>query len=70
MKKVFLLEHFYEERDHEDTKTIGIFSSLEKAVAAKNRKLEYPGFCQYPDGFIISEIELDRDLWSEGFGIE
>ncbi|WP_440904812.1 hypothetical protein ACMZOO_00870 [Catenovulum sp. SX2] len=70
MKRVYLLEHCYEEGNHEDVKTIGIYTSEEKAVAAKNRKLECSGFCMYPDGFIISEIELDSDLWSEGFGVE
>ena len=70
MNKVFLLEHYYEDEDDEDTKTIGIYSSREKAVDAKNRKLNFPGFSKYPDGFTISEIELDRDLWSEGFGID
>ena len=70
MNTVYLLEHHYEDDTHEDTKTIGIYSSRENAMDAKNRKLKYPGFSKYPDGFFISEIQLDKDLWSEGFGID
>ena len=70
MKFVFLLQHEYEEDGHSDEKTIGVYTTEESANLAKDRKSLCAGFNKYPTGFTISKIELDKDLWSEGFGIE
>lgn len=68
MTTVFLLWHTRDLGDNEtDDKLIGVYSSNETANAAKQRKLQYPGFREAPDGFQIVELELDRDQWSEGY---
>ncbi|MDU7522432.1 MAG: hypothetical protein E7K72_13745 [Roseomonas mucosa] len=48
-------------------KLIGIYSSEEKASQAMARMRRLPGFRDWPGGFRIYEVTLDRDLWPEGF---
>jgi hypothetical protein len=73
-RTVFLLwhsrlkENAFDEHDTDD-KLIGVYSSASEAEAAKQRKLQFEGFRDFPDGFLIAEYELDRDAWSEGFFI-
>lgn len=65
---VFSLEHVHVfDDDSEDVKLIGIYSTKEKAQAARERVSYQPGFCDYPEGFSISEILVDQDHWVEGF---
>ena len=65
---VFTLDHIYETLDGEDEiKRIGIYTSIEKANVAIERLKTEPGFRDHPDGFIINEVKLDRDGWTEGF---
>lgn len=66
---VFVLEHTYEDKTHEDSKLIGVYASREDAESAVERKLAFPGFRDYPNGFSIDEYELNNDAWSEGFGV-
>jgi len=73
MKSVFLLLHVREDGpDDEDIKAIGIYSTREKAEKTidKYKKENLPGFKDYPDGFNITKYELDKDHWTEGFGID
>ena len=66
--KVYVLHHTSLINDEEEVvKLIGVYSSEAEAKKAINRKLECPGFCDEPDGFSISEHQLDHDAWSEGF---
>jgi hypothetical protein len=70
MKFVFMLSHTHGEDDderEENYKVIGIYSSEDEARAAIARKLQYPGFCDEPDGFEIEKIELNHDMWAEGY---
>jgi hypothetical protein len=70
VKHVFILWHTHGENDElreENLKMIGIYSSETEAEAARSRKLQYPGFCDSPDGFEIEIVELNRDQWSEGY---
>lgn len=68
MKSVFLLQHSYEIEEFDETKTIGIYSSKEKAEEAILRYKELPGFRDYPvKCFYIDKYELDLDHWQEGF---
>ena len=54
--------------DREDTELhIGVYSSHEIAHAAIERLRVKPGFQDWPEGFEIHEIMLDRDNWAEGF---
>ena len=51
----------------EDVKLIGVYSSLDEANYAIERKGNCKGFRDHKDGFEISTNTLDRDSWSEGF---
>ncbi|MGJ4952761.1 DUF7336 domain-containing protein [Bradyrhizobium sp. HKCCYLS20291] len=72
MRTVFLLWHSrpledaVDENDTDD-KLIGVYSSATAAVAARQRKLQFEGFREYPDCFIVDEYEVDKDRWDEGF---
>jgi hypothetical protein len=72
MRTVFLLWHSrpldggIDENDTDD-KLIGVYSSAAEAEAARQRKLQFEGFRDYPDFFIVDEYEVDKDRWSEGF---
>jgi len=72
MDKVFLLWHSrpieggIDELDTDD-KLVGVYSSAAEAEAAKQRKLQFGGFRDYPDCFLVDEYEIDKDAWSEGF---
>ncbi len=68
MKKVYVLEHSYEDDTHEDSKLIGVYSNIDNANVAINRLKTQPGFRDYPDGFNIDEHQIDHDNWVEGFG--
>jgi hypothetical protein len=66
--KVFLLWHIHEISEaEEDSKLLGVYSSHEKAEAARDRAVRLPGFRDSPDAFEIGCCEIDRDEWSEGF---
>lgn len=67
MKTVFILEHSYELNGHDETKFIGVYSTNEMAELALNRLKDKNGFKYQPEAFIISECELNKDNWTEGF---
>ena len=67
MKSVFLLWHINPETD--DVKLIGAYASESDAAAAISRVQGAPGFKSTPDGFDISEYEIGKDHWTEGFVI-
>jgi hypothetical protein len=65
---VFILWHVHEFEDgSEDVKLIGVYSTRERAEAAKQRLLNQPGFCDIPEGFHIDRYPLDKDHWTEGY---
>ena len=72
MKSVFVLQHSYEmsEAGEEETKFIGVYSSMDKAQSAVKRLSLQPGFKDFPDYFHIDEYEIDQDNWTEGFVTE
>jgi RimJ/RimL family protein N-acetyltransferase len=66
--KVFLLWHTHALSDeHEDEKLIGVYGSLSLAQDAQHRVASQPGFADTPEGFEISEYELDKDHWRQGY---
>lgn len=80
MKNVFVLQHLHLlNGDEEDVKMLGVYSSRELALAAVERFRRQPGFrdlpqmAEYtdapgsPEGFHLSEYELDQDSWREGY---
>lgn len=54
----------------EDEKLIGVYSSIDEANSAIERKGNYEGFKDYKDGFEISTYTLNKDSWSEGFSTQ
>jgi hypothetical protein len=51
MKEVFLLWHTHVDEDlpgGEDSKLLGVFSSVENATAAQNESMKLPGFKDFP----------------------
>ncbi|MFF2888008.1 hypothetical protein [Paenibacillus sp. NPDC057967] len=70
MEAVFLVQHSYgvgEDGKYDETKTIGIYSSLEKAELVVERYKVLPGFKDYAEHFYIDTYEIDKDHWEEGF---
>ena len=68
MDAVFLLEHVYQaEEGIEERKRIGIYASEGDAQSAVNRLRIQPGFCDYPDNFVIQPYVIDQDNWTEGY---
>jgi len=65
-QSVFLLWHTNPET--EDVKLIGVYASNEDATGAMERLKDKPGFISSPSGFEISEYQVGRDNWTEGFG--
>jgi hypothetical protein len=72
MRTVFLLwhrrpvENGLDEHDTDD-KLVGVYSSAAEADVARKRKLQFEGFRDYPDCFLVDEYKVDEDAWSEGF---
>ena len=70
MKHVYLLWHTHiieNLRNGEDVKLLGTFSSVELAKNAENRAKLLAGFKDAVDGFHISEYEIDKQHWTDGF---
>lgn len=66
--KVFFLEHAYESEGGGNVKSLGVFSSFQKAKEAITFFIHKPGFRDYPEDFEIIEYELDKiQDWKEGF---
>jgi hypothetical protein len=48
-------------------KLVGVYSSAAEADAARKRKLQFEGFRDYPNCFLVDEYEVNKDAWSERF---
>jgi hypothetical protein len=62
MQIVFKLEHYSRKDDRDSAKYIGYYESKEEAEKAIERTVKLEGFCDCPEGFVIQEIEIDKDL--------
>jgi hypothetical protein len=70
MKKVFILQHVRKINENlEDIKFIGVYSSKEKAKDTINRLKFKRGFRKYKDAFYIDKYQIDKDNWTDGFGV-
>lgn len=67
MKTVFILKHSYELNGQDEIKFIGVYSTYEMAELVINRLKDKNGFRHRPEAFTISECELNKDNWTEGF---
>ncbi|UGT53130.1 DUF7336 domain-containing protein [Nocardia asteroides] len=68
MAEIFVVDHWYEKDDGaEVVRTIGLYSSAEKAHAAVERAKKLPGFRELPDNFSVDKYTVGRDHWIGGF---
>jgi hypothetical protein len=68
MKSVFIVHHVHEFEDgHEDHKIIGVFTTQEAAAVALAQVKDQPGFKECLQGFEITEWQLNRVGWPEGY---
>jgi hypothetical protein len=67
MSTVFVVQHSYEDGEHEEMKFIGVYASIADAEAAVARLRDLPGFRNHRDAFTINAYELGQDHWTEGF---
>lgn len=69
MKCYYLLQHYYEnERGIDIYKTLGVFSTREKAERALEMYSKKPGFRDYPlDCFYIDKYPVNFGSWETGF---
>lgn len=72
---VYDLNHNRPRGEHVDwplvnSKHLGFFSSRELAESARGAALLLEGFRDWPDAFTIDEIELDVNLFPDGFDVE
>jgi homoserine kinase type II len=58
----------WRDEDERTLKTIGHFSTRQRALEAIETVRSAPGFVDYPDGFGIDEVALDVVCWPDGFG--
>lgn len=52
---VYVIEHY---DDFDDGKFIGVVDNVQVAIETVNKYSKLPGFCDYPDGFSITEMEV------------
>lgn len=64
---VYLLEHVRKIDAYNELKTLGVYSSKEKAEEVILDYKKLPGFKDFLDGFCITEYEIDKKYWTEGF---
>jgi hypothetical protein len=65
---VYLVEDMHVLDDGEESvKTIGIYSTREKAQQAVERLRTQPGFRAAPDGFVVDLYWVDQDCWEGGY---
>ena len=70
MAKIYELVHYDREDDNgiDFEKIVGVYSSEEKAQQAIERLRDKPGFRDCPRGWLICDIEVDKDTaWEDGF---
>ena len=58
---IFILYHEYELDGHDTLKILGVYSERILAEAAQARFELEPGFCDYKEGFLIPETQLNRN---------
>jgi hypothetical protein len=64
---VYLLWHSHDLNGEVDAKLLGVYSSEQRALEARERAKALPGLRENPSGFHIDEYEVDKDHWTEGF---
>ena len=72
MGTVALLEHAYRDPQTgaDQRRFIGIFSDRARALDALERLKLLPGFRDFPDDFVVADVQLDYVNWRDGFTLE
>lgn len=71
MKNLYILTHVRVDIKSmvSDTKQIGIYTDIEKAIIAEQFLRQKPGFSNLKANFKIDEIKIDEIYWKDGFDI-
>ncbi|MEY4880242.1 MAG: hypothetical protein RJB62_1711 [Pseudomonadota bacterium] len=65
---LYILRHEHVQRTGmREAKHIGIYTSKNLAQDAQQRSAQLQGFIDHPKHFFIDRVEVDIDLWPEGF---
>ena len=65
LKSIFSISHIYKvDALTDDERIIGVFSNLAIAEQIVEQLKKQPGFEDYPEDFIIDEVELNELLWT------
>ena len=67
LHSVFVLQHEYESDGFDHIKFIGVYSSFHNADSAVRQLSREQGFCNCIEGFNITEYQIDKTHWLEGF---
>ena len=67
MKEVYVLQHSYELNNCDETKFIGVFSSLIEAKNAIEKLKKKEGFKEHKKNFYIDIYPINKIYWEEGF---
>jgi hypothetical protein len=66
-KTVFVVQNEHVFPDHDEVFFIGVYTTRIEAKKAVARLSKQPGFKTNKKGFSISEYELNKDHWTEGY---
>ena len=73
MKKIYLLHHeqdmkyFKKNKAYWNAEFIGAFFSKKEAKKMIKELKKKPGFRDYPKGFIVSKVKIDKIYFTKGF---
>jgi hypothetical protein len=60
-------ELVWDEQDGDDLKTLGVYSTEQRALDRIEQAKSLRGFGDEPECFLITAYRLDEDHWTEGF---
>ena len=67
---VYVVQHVRERpKGEQSVKFIGVYTSESEANRTVVRLRTVKGFREHPDGFHVDKYELNKDHWTEGFGV-
>ena len=66
---LYIVSHDFEtERQLDNPRQVGVYSTQQQAEMAVKRMRRLPGFKDFPNGFMIGRYRVNQDHWREGFG--
>lgn len=67
VKKIYYVQHDFEQDGYDFVTEIGVFSTEEKAKEIVEKLKNHPKFETYKNGFSIQKYTIDDRKWTEGF---